>query len=196
MLAMAAADNLYESYIVLQYRNKAMQRELESFRDGTRYKKLQEDHRRVIAGYIKENRSLRQELADAHAETVRVRDLWFGQCDSDWEKYQKELAKKDKEIQRLKDQNWKLLKESDDKLDSVTQEYEKRQAEKDAVIEALKSEIAHKDALLNRDSTNTNLPTGQTPPGKEKHIPNGRRSTGKPKGGQIGHEKQFWRSRQ
>lgn len=189
MLAMAEEDNLYESYIVLQYRNKAMQRELESFRDGTRYKKLQEDHRRVIAGYIKENRSLRQELADAHAETVRVRDLWFGQCDSDWEKYQKELAKKDKEIQRLKDQNWKLLKESDDKLDSVTQEYEKRQAEKDAVIEALKSEIAHKDALLNRDSTNTNLPTGQTPPGKEKHIPNGRRSTGKLKGGQIGHEK-------
>ena len=66
MLAMAEEDNLYESYIVLQYRNKAMQRELESFRDGTRYKKLQEDHRRVIAGYIKENRSLRQELADAH----------------------------------------------------------------------------------------------------------------------------------
>ena len=189
MLETAVSGNLYESYIVLQYRNKAMQRELESFRDGTRYKKLQEDHRRVIAGYIKENKSLRQELADAHAETVSVRDLWFEQCDSDWEKYQKELAKKDKEILRLKDQNWKLLKESDDRIGSVMKEYEERLSEKDAIIEALKAEIAHKDALLSRDSTNTNLPTGQTPPGKEKHIPNGRKSSGKPKGGQPGHEK-------
>ena len=63
MLAAAAEDSLYESYVVLQYRNKALQRELDSFRNGTRYKKLQEDHRRVIAGYIRENKNLRQELA-------------------------------------------------------------------------------------------------------------------------------------
>ena len=188
MLA-AAADSLYESYVVLQYRNKALQRELDSFRNGTRYKKLQEDHRRVIAGYIRENKNLRQELADAHAETVSVRNLWFEECDSVWEKSRKELEKKEKEILRLKDRNWKLLKESDDKLESVMQKYEEELAEKDAVIEALKAELAHKEALLNRDSTNTSLPTGQTPPGKEKRVPNGRQSSGKPKGGQPGHDK-------
>ena len=189
MLAAAAEDSLYESYVVLQYRNKALQRELDSFRNGTRYKKLQEDHRRVIAGYIRENKNLRQELADAHAETVSVRNLWFEECDSVWEKSRKELEKKEKEILRLKDRNWKLLKESDDKLESVTQKYEEELAEKDAVIEALKAELAHKEALLNRDSTNTSLPTGQTPPGKEKRVPNGRQSSGKPKGGQPGHDK-------
>ena len=188
MLA-TAADSLYESYVVLQYRNKALQRELDSFRNGTRYKKLQEDHQRVIAGYIRENKNLRQELADAHAETVSVRNLWFEECDSVWEKSRKELEKKEKEILRLKDRNWKLLKESDDKLESVTQKYEEELAEKDAVIEALKAELAHKEALLNRDSTNTSLPTGQTPPGKEKRVPNGRQSSGKPKGGQPGHDK-------
>ena len=189
MLAAATEDSLYESYVVLQYRNKALQRELDSFRNGTRYKKLQEDHRRVIAGYIRENKNLRQELADAHAETVSVRNLWFEECDSVWEKSRKELEKKEKEILRLKDRNWKLLKEFDDKLESVTQKYEEELAEKDAVIEALKAELAHKEALLNRDSTNTSLPTGQTPPGKEKRVPNGRQSSGKPKGGQSGHDK-------
>ena len=189
MLAAAAEDSLYESYVVLQYRNKALQRELDSFRNGTRYKKLQEDHRRVIAGYIRENKNLRQELADAHAETVSVRNLWFEECDSVWEKSRKELEKKEKEILRLKGRNWKLLKEFDDKLESVTQKYEEELAEKDAVIEALKAELAHKEALLNRDSTNTSLPTGQTPPGKEKRVPNGRQSSGKPKGGQPGHDK-------
>lgn len=32
-------------------------------------------------------------------------------------------------------------------------------------------------------------PTGQTPLWKDRHIPNNRRNTGKPKGGQRGHER-------
>lgn len=62
-------------------------------------------------------------------------------------------------------------------------------AQKDAVIQALKVKVAHLEALANRDGTNTGIPTSQTPINKKKVIPNTRRSTGKKKGGQMGHEK-------
>lgn len=189
MLAVTAADSFYDSYVTLQYRYKAAQKELDAFKNGSRYKKLQEDYRRVDAGYKKEIGRLTLELAAARAETKKVGDFWYNERSTDWDQYLKELARKDKEILRLNDKYWALLRESDAKLDSVIQEYEGQLAEKDAIIEALKAELAHKDALLGRDSTNTNLPTSQTPPGKEKQIPNSRRGSGKNKGGQPGHKK-------
>jgi len=84
-------DRLFSEYTTLQYQNKAMRQELEAFRNGERYKKLQEDHHKVVAGYIKEIGRLKKELARAHAATVTVGNIWFEECDSDWEKYQAEL---------------------------------------------------------------------------------------------------------
>ena len=182
-------DRLFSEYTTLQYQNKAMRRELEAFRNGERYKKLQADYHKVVAGYIKEIERLKKELAKAHAATVTIRNIWFGECDSDWEKYQAELNKKEQKIQKLMDKNWEILKASDDKIAAIIQDYEGQLAEKDAVIHGLAAELAHAAALLGRDSTNTSTPTGQTPPWKDRHIPNSRRNTGKPKGGQRGHER-------
>ncbi|MCD8015710.1 MAG: hypothetical protein LUG99_21615 [Lachnospiraceae bacterium] len=88
--------------------------------DGERYRKLQANHSKIVAGYIKENNQLKIELAKAHAETVNVRNIWFEQCDSDWEKYQAELNKKEQKIQKLMDEKWELLKASDDKIAALT----------------------------------------------------------------------------
>lgn len=82
-------DCLFSELTTLQYQNKAMRQELEAFRNGERYKKLQADHHKVVTGYIKEISRL---LAKAHADTARVRNIWFEECDSDWEKYQKFLC--------------------------------------------------------------------------------------------------------
>lgn len=132
---------------------------------------------------------LKKELAKAHAATVTVRNIWFEECDSDWEKYQAELNKKEQEIQKLIDKNWEILKASDDRIAAIIEKYEEQLAEKDAVIKELAARLAHAEALIGRDSTNTSTPTSQTPPQKNKHIPNSRRNTGKPKGGQCGHER-------
>lgn len=182
-------DCLFSELTTLQYQNKAMRQELEAFRNGERYQKLQADHHKVTTGYIKEISRLKKELAKAHADTVRVRNIWFEECDSDWEKYQAELNKKEQKIQKLMDEKWEILKASDDKITAITKDYEEQLAEKDAVINALRASLAHAQALLGRDSTNTSTPTSQTPPGKDKHIPNSRRNTGRPKGGQRGHER-------
>lgn len=181
-------DSLFSEITALQYQNKAMRQELELFRNGERYRKLQADHSKIVAGYIKENNQLKTELAKAHAETVNARNIWFEQCDSDWEKYQAELNKKERKIQKLMDEKWELLKASDDKIAALTKDYEEQLAEKDAVINALSAKLAHAEARLGRDSTNTSIPTSQTPPWRNKPVPNSRRDTGKPKGGQPGHE--------
>ena len=185
----AAASSLYDNYVALQYKCKAIQKELESFKNKGRYKKQQEDYHRIIAGYTKEIKKLNQELAAAHAETKKVGNIGYNECCSNWDDYLKGLEKKDKEIQKLSDKYWALVREFDEKIDSITKKYEEELAKKDAIIEKLKAELAHKEALLDRDSTNTNLPTSQTPLGKKKHIPNSRRSSGKKKGGQPGHKK-------
>ena len=41
--------------------------------------------------------------------------------------------------------------------------------------------------VTSHDGSNTGTPTSQVPVNKNKVIPNSRRNTGKPKGGQIGH---------
>ncbi|HBI59977.1 MAG TPA: hypothetical protein DDY31_01995 [Lachnospiraceae bacterium] len=185
----AAMDNLSPNYATLQYQNRALRQELESFRNGKRYKKLQEDHHKVVAGYIKEISRLKKELAQAHAATVTVRNIWFEECDSGWKKYQAELDRKDQEIQKLLDKNWELLKALDDRKASVIKAYEEQLFEKDAVIRELANKLAHAEALLNHNGSNTGTPTSQTPINKNKVIPNSRRSSGKPKGGQAGHVK-------
>lgn len=183
-------DGTFEMIAALQYRVKALRHELDEFHSGERYKKLQSDHRRVIDGYIREISKLRKELADAHAQTKSVLDIWYQESEDIWEKHVSEMEKKDREIQRLEERYWETLKRNDDRIAAITKEYEEQLSEKDAIIEELKSHLAHDEALLGRDSTNTNLPTGQTPPGKKKHIPNSRnRNTGRKKGGQPGHKK-------
>lgn len=70
-----------------------------------------------------------------------------------------------------------------------TKEYEVQLQEKDKQIEALKKELSKAYSKLDNDSTNSNLPTSQTPLHKKKYIPNTREKTNKKIGGQLGHKK-------
>ncbi len=76
-----------------------------------------------------------------------------------------------------------------EKITSLILGYEDKLYEKECIIKELENKLTHTEALLGRDSTNTNLPTGQTPPDKKRYIPNSRRNSGKEKGGQKGHQK-------
>ncbi len=68
-------------------------------------------------------------------------------------------------------------------------DYEDKLHERDCVISELQNRLAHAEALLSHDSTNTSLPTSRTPVGKKKRIPNTREKSNRSKGGQTGHEK-------
>ena len=83
----------------------------------------------------------------------------------------------------------KSLKAAREAKQKLKEEYDSVIAEKDAVIKVLANEVAHLKAIAGHDGTNTGIPTSATPIGKKKVIPNSRRSSGKTKGGQPGHEK-------
>ena len=189
------ANELYTQNHSLQCENKALRKIVDEFKSGKRYKKLQEGHERIIAGYKQENRRLAKALAAERETTTRVRNIWFEQCDTDFDWYQKELEKKEQQIGELETKYWETLWEYDKKLLDIEEKYIAQLKEKDgevakkeAVIQELTVKLAHAEALLNRDGSNTGTPTSQTPRGKKKRIPNTRKLSEKPKGGQKGHE--------
>lgn len=190
------ANELYFRNYSLECENKALRRTIAEFKSGERYKKQAEGYGKVIAGCKREIQRLNKELAEEKRTTANVRNIWFEQCDKDWDWYQSELEKKDKRIGELEIQCWETLRDCDNKILGIQEECLRQLTEqqedikkKDAIIEELKGRLAHMESLLNRDGTNSGTPTSQTPRNKKKRVPNSRQETEKSKGGQEGHKK-------
>ena len=119
---------------------------------------------------IKFTGDLRCDFEKATAEIAKLKDRILG--------YQEQIASLRSSVKSLK-----KTSESDKK------HFKETLAQKDAVIKELTNKLAYAEALLGHDGSNTGTPTSQTPINKNKVIPNSRRSSGKPKGGQTGHVK-------
>ena len=123
--------------------------------------------------------------------------------------YEKKLALKDREINRLTKRNDllanknrlllsenKQLKTDMSFLSSDVDRLTRWVNNKDAIIDQQKAaidlkdaEIQHLRALVNTDGTNSGLPTSKTPLNKDKIRPNSRKNTGNPRGGVRGHKR-------
>ena len=182
-------ENLFESYMAARCLIKSLRHQLEEFESGERYLKIQRDHSRVVAGYIKESKKMRLEIGRLNARLISTRDMWSEDYYALYDEQQARVRKLQEKVRRCEDRIWDIQRECDDRTDRMKLEYEDRLHEKDAIILELKNRLAHAEALLNTDGTNAGVPTSMTPIGKEKRIPNTREKTGKPKGGQAGHEK-------
>ena len=119
---------------------------------------------------IKYTGDLRCDFEKATAEITKLKDRILG--------YQEQTASLRASVKSLKQSN-----------DFHKKNYQESLAEKDAIIKELQNRLAHAEALLNHDGSNTGTPTSQTPINKNKVIPNSRRSSGRKKGGQPGHTK-------
>ena len=119
---------------------------------------------------IKYTGDLHHDFEKANAEIIKLKDRIFD--------YQEQIASLRESVKRLKKYR-----------DSDKKQYSETLAEKDSIIKELQNRLAHAEALLNHDGSNTGTPTSQTPINKNKIIPNSRRNTGKNKGGQLGHPK-------
>ncbi len=183
------SEDVFEINMALRCRIKVLERIVKEFKSGERYKKIQKDHSRVIKGYIKEIKKLKRELGDSRATTISVRNIWMEQIEIREREHGAEMAKKDAAIRRLEDEKWELKQKYNEDTINLRIQHEDELFEKDCIIAELKKKLAHAEALLGHDSTNTSLPTSKTPPGKKKRIPNCREKTDRPKGGQVGHEK-------
>lgn len=77
-------NELFEEYMLLQCRVKDQKRIIDEFESGASYIKIQQDHHRVVAGYIKEIDRLKKELAETRIQAVKVRDIWTDECYEVW----------------------------------------------------------------------------------------------------------------
>jgi transcription elongation factor Elf1 len=173
----------------LQYENKNLKEKVEAYENGSRYLKIQDDYRRVCAGYERKLQSLRREVEKTRQQGIKTRDKWYEISCETWDEYIKETNKYEDNLQQLRMENWELYKKHDDEIEELKRKHKEEIEEKDAIIEALKAKIKHLEAVQDRDGTNTSIPTSHTPIGKPKVIPNGRKDTDQGKGGVIGHEK-------
>lgn len=119
---------------------------------------------------IKFSGNLCRDFEKATAEIIKLEDRILG--------YQEQIHSLQSSLNNLR-------KSSDKNQKHYKEELEK----KDEIIKELQNKLAHVEALLNHDGTNTGTPTSGTPINKKKVVPNSRRSSGKSKGGQPGHKK-------
>ena len=117
------------------------------------------------------------------------------------------LARLQKQVDKLQKENMRLRellqhqKDNNESLKKKLRYFEKVMEEKikksvEAIVndvlienEQLKMENANLKKILNNDSNNSGIPTSKTPINKNKRIPNSRKKSDNPKGGQSGHKK-------
>ena len=176
----------FESFSALQYRNRALSRQVEEFKSGEKYVKMETDYKKLQRFHNREMKRMEHELAKAHSETVTVRKYWGEVMDDLDKEHQAEVSRLLAKIKRLEKENLELARQRDtakDKLKERTQQYYD-------VAEELEEERGKNKKLtaqLNKDFENSSIPSSKQKTGKKK-IPNSREKTGRKPGGQPGHK--------
>lgn len=176
----------FESFSALQYRNRALSGQVEEFKSGEKYIKMEADYKKLLRFHNQEMKRMKQELARAHSETVTVRRYWGEVMDDLDKEHQAEVSRLLAKIKRLEKENLELARQRDaaeDKLKERTQQYYGVAAQ----LEEERGKNKKLTAQLNKDFENSSIPSSKQKAGKKK-IPNSREKTGRKPGGQPGHK--------
>ena len=172
-------------YITLMCRLKAAQTRNKELESGERYVKLKELHQKDCRDYEHKILELQTELAEAHKETIRVRNYWFQVLEDmllEFEAMQKKAERKLKEMEK------RVLfaqKQRDDALDKV-KELRLQFYKTAARLEEEQGKNLKLRAQINRDYENSSIPSSKVL--RRKKITNSREKTGRKPGGQPGHK--------
>jgi hypothetical protein len=175
----------FEYFTNLQYKVRILTSQVKAFESGEKYKKIQSEFRKQLAGKDREIAGLKCELADAHARMVTMRNHWMNVFDELDKEHANELKKKDSEIAKHEKRALRVeteIYELKDKLLEKNRELYRVKTE-------LEDEIGRNQKLkaqINRDYENSSTPSSMKP--NHKKIQNNREKTGKQPGGQPGHE--------
>ena len=168
----------------LLFRIRLLEKKVAGFESGEKYLRMQEEFRKTHAAELRTINQLEKELADAHAETVHVRELWYESCQDIEKECRKKLEEKDREIARLEKalaEAQSRLDEEHEKLRAKTQEY----YEVAGQLEDEKEKNASLIARIKKDHNNSSKPSSADP--NHAVIHNSRERSGKKPGGQPGH---------
>ena len=106
-------------HISLICRLKATQTKNKELESGERYVKLNELHQKECRAYEHKIQALQTEVADAHKETIRVRNYWFQVLEDMLREFEKAQKRSAQELRKIEIRALNAEKQRDDALDKA-----------------------------------------------------------------------------
>lgn len=178
-------NSSFEYITTLEYRLKAATTEVEAFKSGDKYIKMQEEHLKEIRYLERIIKKLEEEISIGHRETVTVRNQWFEIFEELQKEFERKLSILKKLNKNLEKRALNAERQLDDLRDKVTEQRHKIY-DLGTELEEEKGKNLKLRAQNNRDYENSSLPSSKST--KNKKIANSREKTGKKPGGQPGHQ--------
>ena len=141
-------------HISLICRLKATQTRNKELESGERYVKLKELHKKECRAYEHKIQALQTEVADAHKETIRVRNYWFQVLEDMLLEFEAIQKKADQELRAMEKRALLAEKQRDDALDKA-KEFRLKFYETAAELEEEQGKNLKLHAQINRDYENS-----------------------------------------
>lgn len=172
-------------HITLMCRLKAAQRRNKELESGERYIQLEELYQKEYNVYEHKIEKLKKELADAHKETIRVRNYWFQILEDMLREFEKAQKRSAQELRKMEIRALNAEKQRDDALDKAAV-FRHQFYEAASRLEEEQGKNLKLRAQINRDYENSSIPSSKAV--RRKKITNNREKTGRRPGGQPGHK--------
>ena len=172
-------------HITLMCRLKAAQRRNKELESGERYIQLEELYQKEYNVYEHKIEKLKKELADAHKETIRVRNYWFQVLEDMLREFEKAQKRSAQELRKMEIRALNAEKQRDDALDKAAV-FRHQFYEAASRLEEEQGKNLKLRAQINRDYENSSIPSSKAV--RRKKITNNREKTGRRPGGQPGHK--------
>jgi chromosome segregation ATPase len=175
----------YEYMTNLQYKVADLTEQIQSFKSGEKYLRLEKYREDCICAKDREIKKLKIELAEVRVQYTDVRNNWLEVIEDMEKEHAKALNQKDCIIDTLKQQLWNAQ-------NTINGQKEKFLAQKKELYQVLteledeKGKVLNLKAQINRDYENSGIPSSMKP--NRKKITNNREKTGRKPGGQPGHK--------
>lgn len=170
----------------LKFKISVQERELESYRNGNKFRQLEQDYESLCRKKDAKIRELEQELAKLHAGMVSMRKAWSEVFDDVYNECSKEISEINRQLLEERKTAVKALQENSD-LKEKLKEWKKKYYDTGSELEEEKGKNKKLTAQVNKDFRNSSIPSSKQGMDRKK-IPNCREKTGRRPGGQTGHE--------
>lgn len=175
----------FEYITDLQYKVKHLQHEVDVFKSGEKYLKMNSIFQVMLDEKNREVKKLQNELADSRSEIVTVRNNWMQVFEDLQEEHANAIYNKENINKALEE---RVLK-AQIRIKELKDENLVLKRERYAIQTELEDERAKNQKLLSqikKTHENSSIPSSMKP--NHKPITNNREKTGKAPGGQLGHK--------
>ena len=159
-------------HITLMCRLKAAQRRNKELESGERYIQLKELHQKEYNVYEYKIEKLKKELADAHKETIRVRNYWLQVLEDMLRKFEKAQQRSAQELRKMEIRALNAEKQRDDARDKAAV-FRHQFYEAASRLEEEQGKNLKLQAQINRDYENSSIPSSKAV--RRKKITNNRK---------------------